>query len=818
MEGQSALAGLRVVDFSNLRTGAQVSQFLADFGADVVHVERPGSPLRAEAAWPFWGRGKRSVELDLKDAADLAVARRLAQNADVVIETFRPGVADRLGLGYEDLSRTNPKLVYASISGFGSKGPYVNLKGYEGVVMAKLGVFQALTGLARRPGHAFVSAAYCSYPASQLALQGILAALYERMDSGVGQHIETSLVQGITVCDTFNWFARVMATRFSDGYVQAPRAVGGVPSGGMSFRLLIALTKDGKWLQFSQTPARLFRAMMKLFELEWMFDDPKWNSLPDFDDVEQRIEYWEILLGIVRGKTAAEWFDLFTANPDVWGEEFRQGSDLLHHPQMIWNHMVDEHEDRDVGKLRSPAALVRALGTPARVDRPAPRKGEHDAAIRAEAAASPAGVASDAVRTAPTGARPLEGVTVIELGTYYAAPFGATLLAEWGARVIKLEELEGDPHRNMLPFPEIAGLKVLQGKECVAVDLRSDKGREIAHHILSKADVVLQSFRAGVADRLKLDAATLRALNPDLIYFNAPGYGVGGPYGHRPAFAPTIGAAAGLAFRNAGASIPSGADLALDDVKQSAMQLGAAVMGVGNSDGLSAVSVGTGMMLGLLARRRGAGGQEAFTSMLSSTGHALSEVMVEYENRPPVPTADAGIHGFSALYRLYEAANGGWVFLAAPTDREWVRFTGALPGGAALGADPRFAAAEARKANDEALAQELAAVFRTRPSADWEALFTPLDIACVVSSEITVEGNLMDEGSLGVLSDMVTTAHHPILDEVPRLKPLVRFSRSTTVAGDAGLVGQHTVQVLSDYGYSDDDIARLAADGVILLG
>jgi len=819
MKGQTALAGLRVVDFSNLRTGAQVSQFLADFGADVVHVETPGgSALRQEPAWPFWARGKRSLELDLKNPADLAAARRLAEGADVVIETFRPGVADRLGLGYEALSAVNPRLVYASISGFGTRGPFADLQGYEGVVCAKLGVYATVTGLAQRPGHAFTSAAYASYPASQLALQGIMAALYEREDTGAGQHVETSLAQGLTVHDTFQWFARVMAQRFSGGFTQAARSENGIPTGGMSFRLLIALTKDGKWLQFSQTPNRLFRAMMQLFGLEWMFDDPKWNTLPDFDDVNQRVEFWEMLLGIVRSKTAAEWLEAFNAHPDVWGEQFRAGSELLEHPQMIWNQMVAELDDRDVGKLRSPAALVRALGTPARIDRPAPRRGEHDAAIRAEAtAAVPAPAPSDA-GAAPKGALPLAGVTVIELGTYYAAPYGATLLAELGARVIKLEELEGDPHRNMLPFPEIAGLKVLQGKECVGLDLRSDKGRRIAHHIISKADVVLQSFRAGVADRLGLDQETLIGLNPDLIYHNAPGYGVDGPYGRRPAFAPTIGAAAGLAFRNAGAAIPEGTDLSLAEVKAASLQLGTAVMGVGNCDGLSSVSAGTALMLGLLARRRGCGGQVTYTSMLSSTAHALSEVMVEYEGRPETATSDKDIMGFGALYRLYQAGGGSWLFLAAPSDREWARLTGALPGGAKLAADPRFGDAAARKANDAALIAELAAIFATRTAAEWETQMRAVDVALVESGAAPVESHYMDEGSVGVLSDFVTTGRHPILDEVPRLKGLIRFSRSATTTGDAGLVGQHTAKVLADYGYSEAEIAGLADEGVILLG
>src|SRR3954463_12334250 len=112
-----ALAGLRVIDLSNTMTGAQVSQLLADFGAEVVHVEPPGgSPLRSQPAYPFWARGKKSIELDLRAAADRDVAYGLACDADVLIETFRPGVADRLGLGFDTLNEDNPGLVYGSIT------------------------------------------------------------------------------------------------------------------------------------------------------------------------------------------------------------------------------------------------------------------------------------------------------------------------------------------------------------------------------------------------------------------------------------------------------------------------------------------------------------------------------------------------------------------------------------------------------------------------------------------------------------------------------------------------------------------------------
>jgi len=134
------LDGLRVIDLSWGFAGALVSLVMADYGAEVVRVEPPdGCVLRAQPAFPLWGRGKQSVVLDLRTAAGRAATRRLAENSDVVLATFRPGVADRMGLGWDDLGWQNPGLVYASITGFGATGPYARLKGYEGVVVAKLG-------------------------------------------------------------------------------------------------------------------------------------------------------------------------------------------------------------------------------------------------------------------------------------------------------------------------------------------------------------------------------------------------------------------------------------------------------------------------------------------------------------------------------------------------------------------------------------------------------------------------------------------------------------------------------------------------------
>ncbi len=212
------LTGLRVVDLSNTQTSTHVSGFLADFGADVVHVEPPGgSPLRTQPAYPFWGRGKQSIVLDFHDADDLRVARDLAVGADVVIETFRPGVVERLGLGSDELRAENPALVYASVTAFGRTGELAGVKGYEGLVMARLGGHDSMGVIIDRPGPAFAAAPYTAWSGAQTALHGILAALFEREKSGVGQRIDTTLIQGFAAHDTWNAMIAHIARQYPRG-------------------------------------------------------------------------------------------------------------------------------------------------------------------------------------------------------------------------------------------------------------------------------------------------------------------------------------------------------------------------------------------------------------------------------------------------------------------------------------------------------------------------------------------------------------------------------------------------------------------------
>jgi crotonobetainyl-CoA:carnitine CoA-transferase CaiB-like acyl-CoA transferase len=615
-------------------------------------------------------------------------------------------------------------------------------------------------------------------------------------------------VQGILAHDTWNWLVRLLTSRYPGALTAAPPVDADklVPNHALFYRLLVGLSADGRWMQFSQTSERLWQAFLRVTELDVVLEQPEYEDAPNSEDPAVRVAFWERALTNIRARSYAEWLEVFDETPDVWGEIFRHDTELLHHPQLVHDRRVDVVDDDEVGPVLQPGPLVRMDVTPARVDRSAPRLDEHADGLRAEAGAVPADAGEAALAVdgadAREGTPPLAGVTVLELGTYYAAPYGATLLADLGARVIKIEQLDGDPIRHIIPFPEVGAIKVLQGKESIAVDIACDEGREIVLELVRRADAVLQSFRAGVADRLGYTPADLLAVNPDLVYLQAPGYGPGDPCGHRPAYAPTIGAGSGLAYRNVGGveAVPQRPDLDLEAIKRYSMHMNSAAMGPLNADPLSAASVGTALTLGLLARRRGAPGQAMLMSMLSTMAHALSEEMVEYEGRPDPARPDPDLYGLSARYRLYRAVDG-WVFLAAPTDRDGRALTAALDLPPPLLDD------------DAELATVLSDRFASRDAAEWEAELVPQGVTCVAVSREPLDGLLFSE--LGAALGVVAQTTHPTIGDYPRCTPMVRFSRSGGVAGPAPLCGRDTDAVLTELGYSQDRIDDLRAAGVL---
>ncbi|MCX6001657.1 MAG: CoA transferase [Chloroflexi bacterium] len=239
---EGVLNGIRVLDFGQYIAGPFAAMLLAEQGADVIKVERPGGdPMRGEDAFMVWNRSKKGITLDLKKTEGLKIALDLAKKADVIIENFKPGVADRLGIGYDKIKELNPRAVYCSISGFGPKGPYAGWPGYEQIV-STVGTVYTEQGLATHP--LYVVLPLASLYAAVDAAFFIVAGLCVREKTGRGQKIEASLFR--TILSSF----RQHNVDF-EGMFRAPWG----PTGPLPLYRPYQC-KDGKWERLSSSSRR----------------------------------------------------------------------------------------------------------------------------------------------------------------------------------------------------------------------------------------------------------------------------------------------------------------------------------------------------------------------------------------------------------------------------------------------------------------------------------------------------------------------------------------------------------------------------------
>jgi crotonobetainyl-CoA:carnitine CoA-transferase CaiB-like acyl-CoA transferase len=473
---------------------------------------------------------------------------------------------------------------------------------------------------------------------------------------------------------------------------------------------------------------------------------------------------------------------LFAGEFDVGADPFLTPAEFLAMPDMVENGRVVELDDPEVGTTQQIGPLVLLGRSKSTIDRPAPSLDEHADGIwttaRGEGSAATQSRSGDAL--APP---PLAGVTVVEAAYFVAGPLGSATLAELGARVIKLEPINGDPFRaTMTEFAQIS-----HGKESLAIDLKHPRAREIVDRLLSKADVLLHSFRPGVPERLGLDYEHVHALNPRLVYLYAGSYGSKGPQSQRPAFHSTPNALSGAGIAQAGEGNPP-----VDD---------------SYPDPCSGLGVATALAIGLHARDRTGEGQPMETTMLTATGYVHSDMVVQYEGRPAARIQDAGQHGFDALYRLYQCASG-WIFLAAVQQGEWETLAAAVGHDDWL-TDERFATAAARAEHDDELTDELSEIFATESADLWQTQLLDRGVPATRADEQTFEEFVV----ANVPHEPMT---HPAFGDYWRRPPGIRFSGCEPVRpSGAPSLGEHTRSVLAELGFTDDEAQDLIAGGAV---
>ena len=372
------LQGLRVVDCSAIIAGPIATAFLATYGADVVKVE----PLEGDAlrGYPstlpglsryFLGinRGKRSLALDLKHPDGLAIVRGLARTADVFVESYRPGVAGRLGLDPETLRGESPRLIYCSVSAFGQTGPLAERPGLDPVV-------QSYGGLAWEQGAAdeaapeLVRGSLVDYYTGSLAVSGILLALIARGQTGAGQRIETSLLDGV--------LAMQAGRAFWAEAVEAPDAVRDLLGDRVS---RIYPTRDGHLYLYVELP-KFWTGLCRTLGLETWLDDPRLRTM-----VGRHTHKAELIRAIgerLATKTAAEWETRF-AEADVPCTRVRSVPEMLVDPQALINGTLATVSHPTLGPVRLLGVPVRLADTPGAPAGPPPAIGEHTDAILREA-------------------------------------------------------------------------------------------------------------------------------------------------------------------------------------------------------------------------------------------------------------------------------------------------------------------------------------------------------------------------------------------------------------------------------------------------
>ncbi|MEH6727813.1 MAG: CaiB/BaiF CoA-transferase family protein [Hyphomicrobiales bacterium] len=378
---EQALSHIKVLDFSHLLQGPFATQLLADLGADVIKIERPGSgdmfrSLTFRNKWLggsespnflAWNRNKRSLALNLKAPEAREAIMELAKDADVVVQNFRPGVMTRLGYGYEAFKAVNPRIIYCSGSGYGEDGPYVDRPGQDMLIQGLTGIMAA-TGQADNPPTP-VGAGFSDQIGAMNMVYGILSSLVWRDRSGKGQEVKVNLLAGMLAHQNQEM---VMALNFNEDF-QRPNS--GIGHPGMDAPFGTYPTQDG-WITIAMSPyATLVDVLGN-------------DDLLDYDDPEilfdKRDEVWR-KLAVETAKWTVESLIEALLEKDIWCGEVKTHLQAAQDPQVKHMGLITSYEHPVAGTVKVVAPAVRFGETPASITRPAPLVGQHTREILGQA-------------------------------------------------------------------------------------------------------------------------------------------------------------------------------------------------------------------------------------------------------------------------------------------------------------------------------------------------------------------------------------------------------------------------------------------------
>ena len=795
-DGQAPLTGIRVIDFGHYIAGPLTGMLLADQGAEVIKVDRPGRPDWDTPANGVFNRGKQRITLDLKNVDDLAMAVKLIRSADVVIENFRPGVMQRLGLGAEEMTALNPGLVYLSLPGFASTDERAPIRAFEGIISAAIGQYTDLQS--RRPD---LPPVYTPMPLGSTygAIHGAIAvtlALYAREESGRGDVIEVSLVgaamsaMAVIMLDVADKPARYGTP--SNAGRQKQRSSAGSPFSG-TFR-----AGDGQWLYIiAAGHSRNSRSLVKALEVyddliaEGMVDVPVYenlhltNNIPDSSHLssEWNLKAREKIESVLASEPAQHWVDVLTA-AGVPCTIQRTAQAWLHKSETEEAALTVVVDDPEYGSMRQLGVQTWLAKTPDECAVPRPSRpfvGDVEPKLNGDIAAS-------------LGKPILEGVRVLDLSNVLAGPASARTLAEYGAEVIKIDPPE--PYfgpRISSWFP----LEVSPGKRSVILNLKDEAGRAAFMKLVETADVIVHNFRPGVAQSLGIDYDAVKRCKPDIVYLNLTAFNGPrpGPWMNRPGFDPLLQGSTGIQMRYAG------------EGNKPILHGWASCI-----DYITGYSATYGAVLALLKRRRSGvpdGGDFVTTSLAQGGQLVQAPFMYACEagcsGDEPAGQDAVGEH---ALHRMYRARDG-WVFL----------------GGLEHEMDKLRCVAGLENTPDEDAGEFLEDEIKKRDVAYWVKVFNEVglaghridsleDIREMFLHEVCDEN--LDAWDDGRSISIVRFTDHPVGSAVDLAPPAyVRLKNAPVqLLYACPKQGAHTREILGELGYDDDYVDGLIAKGI----
>ncbi|MBT3694806.1 MAG: hypothetical protein HOJ09_14870 [Gammaproteobacteria bacterium] len=761
------LDGITVVEVGNGPLSGMVGMVLADFGAQVVWFEYGQS----EREYRVWHRGKLRVSVNLAVAAGSAcedaakIRQHILASADVFLTDLSAAALVQLGLNWSSLEPLRPDLIQGQISGFGEDNKYSHLAANgeslaadESLVAAAIGRMMVFEGVAERPGPVYPALKVGTHGASQAMLAGILAQLFSRTENGHGQLLRSNMLRALTAYDLVGLGAsQVDPSPVPD---TDPHAV--LPM--LNYQPVQCA--DGRWLQLGNLLPHLQANFLKAAGLEDVLEEVRLLEEPFSEAVIE--DFRRRICLQMQTRTQQQWMDLFLADGGVAGHPYQSTQEALLDADIVAN----GHSDA-TGGVTQLGLLGDFTATPGQV------AGAPEVISMAALALKNLPNVAYLEASKAEATLPLAGVTIVEAAAIIASPFGASMLADLGARVIKIEPIEGDPFRVMA-FG-LGAARCNTDKESIALNLKSAEGQKIAQSLIAKADLFIHNYRPGVPERLGLDYASLSERNPQLVYMSVNGYGPNGPGVLRPSTHPIPGAALGGVLYQFG-QLPSQLQ-AYPELLETSRRLFRA--NEVNPDPNTSFVVASAAAMGLLAARRLGKGQIVYLDMFGANAYANFDdflLQAEASSRVALDTDYLGKGPYHQLYPCKE----GWLFVGLSSEAEQQQFHEVV--------------------GDFADLMNLS-------SQAWEQLLLPLGLGCIQADGPTPGGRIQAEHF--VASELAVQFTHPLhgsglrhgaMSEWPQLQ---RTLQGPCEAGDS------TDALMSELGFTGPEIVQLRTSGAI---